>query len=255
MEPTTIFPVPTNIDAELAKAAQELLENESQQSAGQFYSLRGGQLSLAGEAAPDNQVQAVILDAVFENVYYGTKFVADAIQTPSCYAFGRNEAEMAPHPEAPSPQSESCKQCPLNEYGSSPNGAGKACRNIRRLALVEVPDLSEDAADVIAAAPINFLKIPVTSTRGFSDYIKRLAASAKVPYFAVATVIKVVPDSRHQFKVVFEAVQRLSPSLLGAAMQRRDEAQTLITMPYKVFEEVEETKPKAAGSARKFKKF
>jgi hypothetical protein len=62
-----------------------------------------------------------------------------------------------------------CDKCPLNQFGSDPNG-GKACKNKRRLYILREGEL----------IPI-LLTLPVGSMREFGNYIKRLLAKGKRP--------------------------------------------------------------------------
>jgi hypothetical protein len=83
---------------------------------------------------------------------------------------------MVPAENVPEAQHDGCAQCWANQFGSHPQGAGKACRNGVRVAVVQ-PDGEGD---------IMVLDLSPTSIKAFSGYITGLARSG-VPPFEVIT--------------------------------------------------------------------
>src|SRR3990167_7275206 len=127
-----------NWEAELAAQAEVAAGMEASTGTGSFFSIKGGLLSFAGSPMPNNQMAVIVLDSLMENVYYEGAYDASNPQGPKCFAFGRNEADMAPHEvtvQAGCQQSEACAGCPMNEWASAAQGRGKACKNTRRLAM------------------------------------------------------------------------------------------------------------------------
>ncbi len=212
-----------NWDEEMAKAAAAAAKMEEGAAGGQFFSVKGGQLTWADAPIRDNQIGVIIVDHILENVFYQGAYDADTPQSPSCFAFGREEKLMAPHKiviEAGQQEcgaSGLCHGCEQNEFGTAETGKGKACRNTRRLALLSAGtwneqgkfELVEDAEDALAAASFAFLKLPVTSVKGYASFVQQLATTLKRPPFGIVTKIKVVPDKKTQFKVVFDAIRQL----------------------------------------------
>lgn len=237
----------TKWDDELAKHASEAAEKE-QMPTGSFISIKGGILTIAGQAVKDNRLQAVIIDHVYENAYYDGAYDPDVPQPPSCYAFGRDEDELKPHEKASKPASESCVGCPNNVFGSAEKGKGKACKNTRRLALISADGLSANSA---AEGELVYMKLPVTSTKGWAYYVKGLNATLRRPPFGVVTEIAVVPDSKTQFKVTFQAVGPVPDEVMGAIMERREKVCEEIMFPYGNPTELTE-KPKGKPKSRKF---
>src|SRR6202012_2084920 len=158
-------------------------------ASGSFFSVKGGILSFNGNTFPDNTVAAVVIDFVLENVYYEGKFDPETPTNPKCFAFGREDADMAPHEvstENGDAQNDVCKGCQWNEWGSAETGRGKACKNRRRLALIpagafnsKTNQLTPYDADEFETATMGFLALPVTSVKAFSGYVKQLGASLK----------------------------------------------------------------------------
>lgn len=238
-------------DEELAKEAQIAAGMEANTGGGQFFSVKGGILTWQDAPMPNNEMAVVILDYVFENVFYETDFDPDSIQPPTCFAFGRDEKAMVPHvivTDAGQAQHPACSSCPMNEWGSAGKGRGKACRNTRRLAMVSAGNINRqgdfeiiDDEDHFLKSQIGFMKLPVTSVKGFAAYVKQIAGVLKRPPFGVITRVSVVPDPKTQLKVVFEGLDPVPDHLLEAIMARRNEVKEIIEFPYQL--EVEERAP------------
>jgi hypothetical protein len=249
-------------EEELAKQADVAAKSEASTGAGQFFSVRSGVLQFDGAPMPGNQMAVVIVDSIFENIYYDEDFDPDSPTSPACFAFGRDEDELAPHEEAVGKQNDTCAGCPNNEWGSADKGRGKACKNTRRIALVPAGsydgkgnlELFEDV-EHYETTPIAFMKLPVTSVRGWATFVKNTANVLRRPPHGVVTRVSVVPDPKSQFKIMFEVVDELPNELIGAVMKRREEAIGIIDFPYKATPEEEKpTKVKNNAKLRGVKK-
>ncbi len=229
-------------DEELAKYAQAYEAQEASVAAGQFFSLRAGQLSFNDTPLDHNQMAAIIIDAVMENAYYTEAYDSDNPTPPTCFAFGRDPGEIAPHPDVVAlgqQMHEQCQGCPMNEFGTADRGRGKACRNSRRLALIPAGTFDRsgqftayDDPHHFVSTPLAFLKLPPTSVKGYAAYVKSLAAGLRKPPFVMFTLIKVAPDPTTQFKVIFEALAPAPDELIPTLIQRHEEAQAVIEFPY-----------------------
>lgn len=227
---------------EMKRQAQIAARMEANAGGGQFFGLQSGQLTWQGAPIENNQLICVVLDHILENTYYGGEaYDPDNPQPPTCFALGRDQDEMAPHDNVVrrgDHQNQSCEGCPMNEWGSADTGRGKACKNTRRLALVVAGRKRKDDDELIVdpehykQAEIGFLKLPVTSVNGWAGYVKQLAASLGRPPHGVATLIKVVPDPKTQFRVTFQLVDPLPSEVLGTIMERHEEVGQLIDFPY-----------------------
>lgn len=250
----------TNYDAEYAKLAAQYADQEANVGGGQFFSTRGGVLKFNDSPVPNNQMAVVIVDAIMENVFYDSDYDPDAITSPKCYAFGRDENSIQPHEDCEEAQSGGCAACPHNQWGSAEKGRGKACSNRRRLALIDAGQLTKDGAfephsdpAAFAKAEIAFLKLPPTSIKGFASYTKQLAKVQKLPPFGVFTLVSLESDPRTQFKLVFEQLDVVPSALQKTIFERHKEARELIEFPYAKVEPATE-KPRAAKT-RSRKKF
>lgn len=237
-------------DEELAKLAAESQAMEQSTSTGSFFSLKSGVLSLNDNPFPHNQMAVIVLDTILENVYYGDGYDPDTAVPPMCFAFGRDENTMEPHviaTDAGLNPAATCGECPNNEWGSADVGRGKACSNRRRIAMIPCGtydkdgrlELFEDEED-FETSPLAFMKLPVTSVKGYAAYVKQIAATLSKPPLAVFTKVSVRPDTKSQFKVGFEALGQVPSDLLGVIMSRRAEAMASIETPYSKYEAPEE---------------
>jgi hypothetical protein len=231
-----------NWDEELAKQAQVAAEMEKNAGGGQFYSIRAGQLSFNDVQFENSEIAVVILDSILENVFFEEAFDADNPAPPTCFAFGRDEAEMAPHEvvvEVGQAQNETCHGCPMNQWATANTGRGKACRNGRRMALLQAGTFNKqgvfsafDDVSHFESGTIGFLKIPPTSVKGYAAFVKNLFAVLKRPPHGVFARIKVSPDAKTQLKVSFEVLEKVPNNLLTAIMARHHEARATIEQPY-----------------------
>jgi len=250
-----------NWDEELAAQAAVAAKMEESTAGGTFFSLKSGVLSFNDSPLPGNQMAVVVLDGIMENVYYEGKYDPDDITGPACFAFGRELVGMAPHELAQNKQSETCAECPQNEWGSADTGRGKACSNRRRLALIPAGKFNDTTGkfdpitdpDHYATAQMAFLKLPVTSVKGYAAVVKQVAAALKRPPHGVFLKFKVVPDAKSQFRVVVEALASVPNELMPVIMQRHEEATGLIDFPYTPSSE-SDAEPKKGGKKAPAKK-
>ena len=241
-------------DEQLAKEAEAAAAAEAKGGAS-YVSLRGGILTYQGAAMPGNQMAVIVVDHIFENVFYEGKFDPQNPIPPTCFAFARTGEELAPHESvvaAGQGQAETCQGCPHNEFGSADTGKGKACRNSRRLALLPAGMLDAQGrftADIenLGEAELALMKLPVTSIKGWAGYVQQLAATLRRPPHGMITKIKVVPDQKTQFRVIFEALEPVPNEVMEAVMAKRTEAQTIVEQPYSL-EAKEQPAPPAKGA-------
>ncbi len=227
-------------DEELAKAAQE--QASSERAAGNFFSVRGGQLSYQGKPIKGGSMTVVVVDYVLENHWFSeSEFDPDNPQSPTCFAFGRKDEDMAPHAEVTAAQSESCAKCPKNVFGSADKGRGKACKNIRRLALIPSDALDGGIED----AEIGFLRLPVTSCKGWGEYVTKLRDVVKRPTWAVVTRIDVQPHKQNQVEVTFTLEEKVGNEHLQALKEKCEATAKIIELPYA--KNVAREKPAARG--------
>lgn len=241
-------------EQQMASAAAKQAQAEKPSGMFKQVSLRGGILSVDDTALPHNELRAVVLMGVPENQYYDGPYNPNVVQTPVCYAFGDPDADnpedgMRPHEKSRTPQGDAnglCAACWANQMGSAEQGRGKACKNVRRLALV-----TEDALESAAAledAETRALKLPVMSVKNWGKYVHKLADEIHRPSWGVITLIKVVPDAKSQFRVTFafEELITFDQDLYDAMQTKLKPLSSEMTAPYPDLTE-EAAAPKGRG--------
>lgn len=257
----------TNWEEELAADAKIAAAQEAHVGGGNFFSTRAGVLSVDKRSMPNNEIIVVIIDGVLENAWYEGDFDADNPAPPTCYAFGRDEPDLAPHQNvqaAALARSPICKGCEMNEYGSAKTGRGKACKNQRRLALIPAGDINPRTREFepvrdpehFLKTEMRYLKVPPTSIGAYAAYVKQLSGGVHRPPHAVFTRISLSPHATKQWEMRFEAVpasdKEIFPSeILGACMTRHKQEAEVIEFPY----QPPSTEPKKAAPQTKGRKF
>lgn len=208
-----------------------------------------GKVSYDGQPVAGNVLDVIVIHSVMENAFYDTEFDPDNPRSPVCFAFGTSEDDMVPHADSKEPQHDSCKGCPMNEFGSADKGKGKACKNVRRLALLPAKPLE---AGVLEGSDVAYCKLPVTSGKGFNNYVKRLSNQFELPPFAFVTQLSAVDDDKTQFKVTFQDIARIDgdDEIMEVLVKRHEQEVDNILFPYQAPPDLE-AKPKGKG-ARKF---
>lgn len=250
----------TNWDEELAKYAELSRAQEDTAVGGsgmKYFGTRGGILTFDEEVITGNKVSVIILDSCFEHSYYEGKFDPENPAPPVCFALGRDEGELAPHKtvfDHDQAQSGECESCPMNEFGSADTGRGKACKNIRRLAVIPAGKYNkagdfvfDNNPDSYARAGMGFIKVPVTSTNAFKTVNKQVTGSLGRPLWGVVVEIRLVPHVKNQFEMQFEVIDEVPNELLNTIFPRVQEAEAVIDTPYNL--DVEE-KPEPANRGR-----
>jgi hypothetical protein len=202
-------------------------------------SIRSGILSYEDTPYPNNTLDCIVVNHAFENRWYDTDWDPDNIVPPRCFALAVAKELLAPHENA-DPQAKNCSECPKSKWGSDPrpNSKGKACGEVRRLALI--PYMPDITAEAITQAEIALMNVPVTSVKNWSNYVNRVGAAYRRPPWAVITTIKVVPDQKTQFKVQFDSPKALDDELLAALNAKRDSVVPALMQPYEKPAEPEE---------------
>lgn len=251
------YPI-VNWDEELAKDAAQSSKMEESTATGSFFGTKAGVLTWNDAPVENNQIAAVIVDSVLENVSYDGEFDPDNPTAPRCFAYAYDESDLKPHQSVVDHDQavhDTCAGCPRNAFGTAERGRGKACRNTRRIALLPAGKVDgngkftpEKKAEALETATMGFLKLPVTSVRAYSAFVKQVAASLKRPPHGIFVKVKVRPDAKNQFAIDFEPLGLIPNDLMGPVMARREEAKLSIMQPYNL--DVEEAPAKPARGAK-----
>ena len=209
-------------ESEMEKLANAGILAERSTAGTTFLSTKGGALSYRDNVIAGNSLEVVVLSSPVERLYYATRYDPTLPAGPVCFALSTTATGMKPSALSPEKQSESCHGCPKDQWGSAANGGkGKACAEKRRLLIMTADSVSTVAT--VDAGEVAALRTPVTSVKGFTTYLQKVASATKRPLSAVVTKISVVPDPKTQFKVVFDFVRALDDMEVIKALMARGE--------------------------------
>lgn len=225
---------------EMRNRAQRTAKAEAVTGLTKKLSTRGGILAIDDTPLEDNELRVIIIGYVHENQYYTEAYNPNTPTVPSCYAFSEPDAEdpeggMAPHEEAEGKQGDDnglCAACWANQMGSADVGRGKACKNIRRLAVITEDAL--ESAEALRDAEVRMLNVPVMSVKNWSKFANAINDDMARPPEAVVCLIKVVPDAKSQFQLTFkfEELINFDQELWDAMNKKRDEVNKELIAPY-----------------------
>ena len=250
MENVPVPVLPADWQLQLAREAAASAASEQTESA--YISTKGGVMVYGGQALKDNKIAAVILDQVWERSYYESEYQAGVFVPPTCFAVGRDEKALAPHDNAQDKQSANCATCPMAEWGSDPRPGSKAqaCKLRRRLALLPADSL--DTVESALSAETVGLRLPPTSTKGWSAYVSQVANVIKRPVWAVISEIKVSPHPKFQMQVGATFGGIIDEDVLAAVMAKREEIGDKYLAPWEKVEPDEEVKPPPTKGKKKY---
>lgn len=246
-------------DEKLAKDADIAANMEANAGGGQFFSLKSGVLSWQDAPLPDNQMAVIILDHIFETTYYAGAYDQEDPQGPAAFAFGRDEKTLMWHKDSlPEFAGKLCSESEVCQWGTADKGRGKAAKETRRLGMIPAGHFKNGKFELIkdvshyADTPVGYMKLPVTSVKGFAGFVKQVAGTLRRPPHGIISKVKVVPDANSQFKVLFEPLQNVPDEFMDVIMKRREEVMQAIEFPYQVRET--EKKPKAKATPARGKR-
>lgn len=175
------------------------------------------------DGATHDSLDLVIVDFVYRNEYYLGNFNRKQITPPACFAISPMATDLKPSDNSPMKQSTNgCMTCQQNQFGSSPAGDGKACKNTVYLAVLPL--------DADSETPIWVIKTSPTAVRHFNGYVTKVARDAQLPVNAVATRLFFDPNSTYasvRFDVigvnpVFETTSKRQSEARHRLMQEPD---------------------------------
>lgn len=219
---------------------------ESEAPKGGFLSFKGGNMSYDDVPIPGNVLKVVVVDFLLENAIFKEKYNPNKPASPMCYAFGRSEDELMPHPDAPEPQAESCIDCPNNEWASDPEGGrGKACKNSRRIAIIPADSVAK-GPEAIKKANVVMCKIPVTSIKNFSTFVNQCVQALGTPPFGVLCELSVKPHPTSLFQVHWKVLEKIEDEvILEALLNKHMSIEKQMFQPYPVPEEEQAPAPRS----------
>lgn len=186
---------------------------------GTFKRIVGGEQ--IGKAVP-HQLDVIVVDLLAEpsRQFYAAKYDPNAQATlPDCWS---NDGKT-PDAKAAGRPASSCVACPKNVEGSGENGKGRACRYLRRIAVLVAGDPSGEVYQMQIPAGSLFGK-GVDSVHPFESYKKFLLANGE----AVDTVVtRVMYDlDADTMKLKFQPVRHLTDVEAGFVDAAQEDPET-----------------------------
>ncbi len=172
------------------------------------------------DGTPAASIELVILRASdsVSKVFYKSSYVDGSNVKPDCQSVnGARPDKTIPNPVHPQ-----CADCPMNQWGSrvSEDGKpGKACQDVKRLAVVPQSNIRNDAL----GGPL-LLRVPPASLKELKTYADQLMGHG-FPYFAVATRILFDMDKAFP-RFIFSAIRALSDEEADDVLAMRDDPRT-----------------------------
>jgi hypothetical protein len=201
---------------QLAAEAQAMI-NKAGSLAGDVIKVKNKKFVLPDGRESDT-FAAVIVDFINVNEFYEGRYDPKVIKPPVCAAKGSDPKAMVPFEDSPKIQSDSCAECPNNQFGS--DGKGKACKNGMWLSVVPSDDLT--------AEPL-IVKLAPTATTPFRRYLTLLASTGR-PHFSVVTNFT-LDQSVDYAKILCEAPVPLPMEDVSIVMNRRAAAMKRLGEP------------------------
>jgi len=191
---------------------------------GKIWSIKAGgnehKLLRPDDGTPAASIELVILRAGehVSKVYYSSSFVDGSNAKPDCQSVNG----IKPDKTIPNPVHPQCADCPMNQWGSrvSDDGKpGKACQDVKRLAVVPQNNIRNEAL----GGPL-LLRVPPASLKELKTYADQLQGHG-FPYFAVAT--RILFDMEKAFpRFIFSAIRALSDEEADDVLAMREDPRT-----------------------------
>lgn len=214
--------LPINYEEQFAKEASGIAKRIAAPS-GDRIRFNSNRSFITPDGMEGETLEVVIVDFMSSNMFYDGQFDRDNPQPPACFAIGEEPSMLIPSSNSPNKQAETCSSCPNNQFGSSPTGRGKACKNTRLLAVMPA-----DALESEDEAPVWIMAIPPTSLKAFDNYVSTLSSRYKTIPLGVVTQITM--DSTATFAAPrFSVMRPLQSAEIGTFAQRREEATRRLT--------------------------
>lgn len=211
-------------------------------------SLKSGVMSYQGTPVPGNKLNCIVISSAFEHRYYTERYDPNKPASPACFAQSLDGEEMAPDEASHAKQAPMCGDCDMFKWGSDPQGGrGKACKEVRKLALIPSSAFESDAAK----AEMAVLTVSVTNVKHWANYVNKIASTHSRPPWGVITEISIKPHAKTQFEISFNDVALLADEYLPEAFKRVETANKVLMTPY-TYEETAAVPENNKGKNKKY---
>lgn len=165
----------------------DTLKDKVDPPSGFLINLKGKVFTLPDGSSDDGPLTCVILDWVTSFVYFKGIYNPKDPQPPACWSISAKTAGMFPSDNVTERQDVDkegnkdvgCAKCVQNEWGSG-TGAGKACKNTRKLLIVPVDADESTQPWVVTVSP--------TALKHFDKYVNTMTDMGKHPIQVVTDI-------------------------------------------------------------------
>jgi hypothetical protein len=249
----------TNWEAQMEADAMAAKGKMAGVGGGLFFSIAGGQLKLGDNPIPNNEVAVIVLAFTNAKAYYDKQYIPGKPASPKCYAYGDDADTMAPHDESEVKQSESCKGCKWNVFGTAAVGRGKACRDSAKLAVISAGTMVNgvfhpfEELDPFRKGEVAVLSVPPTSLAAWANYVRALAGVQKRPPYGAVTKIRVASHAIKQVEVTFDCLGMVPNNVMPIVAGRSKTAEAGLATPFPKLEDQQQAaKPAGKGTKGKW---
>ena len=161
--------------------------------------MSGSGFVLAEDCEPVTEIQGVLIHAKKTNVYYEKPFNPNNPEPPTCFSL---DGDM-PDASIEHPVNETCRGCPMSEFGTNSMKSGKACRNMKPLFMIRK---GEDGLSIIPRQ----ITVSPTSLKAANQYLMDLTERG-LSYKKVVTKITAFRENPKDTysKLRFQMVEKL----------------------------------------------
>lgn len=198
------------------------------------------QFELPNGAKTPGPLSLVIVDFNSQNKYFPDAYDPKNKLPPVCFALGESPTTLVPSHNSPERQADACGACPMNAFGSAAVGEGKACKNMRVLAVLP--------GDADESTPLWTLSVSPTACKGFDAYVKDVARQFRSPPYGVITTVAFDPHQTYASLVFGDPHPN---EQVEVAFNRRDEAAKLLATEPDVSSYEAPKKPAARPAPRR----
>jgi hypothetical protein len=169
------------------------------------------------DGTTQDEFECHIVAFAYRNEYYTSAYNPKDITPPACFAISDNESTLIASDNSPDKQNDdNCAVCQHNQFGSSPTGGGKACKNNVLLAILPTDDTMSDH-------DIMVVKLSPTAIRPFNKYVKDILGQ-NVPINLAKT--RVHFDENSAYASIRLEVVGFNADAYDTLEQRKGEAET-----------------------------
>lgn len=210
---------------------------------GKVWSIRKGgeehQLMRDDGDGPRNSIEVVVVGApkVISKVFYAGGYVEGSTAAPDCYSTNGTTPAAGVAPDKK--RSPVCASCPMNAWGSrvTPAGKqGKACSDSKRLAVVPLGDLRNEAF----GGPL-LLRVPAASLTEMATFG---AAMAQRGYPLISFGLRISFDPAESYpKFKFAAIRPLSDEEADIVLELKESPAVARILAEDEFEQAAQQQP------------